>query len=521
MSRLDRVPRPLRLLPGAVGGILALSSLNLIELDPVYMAIPLVGVAAALAWGARGRVRLGRVGEGEVVGPSARIFEIQYRPNGVEEAGRLVDLVRERAMASRVRYTMVSILEGGYSRSLVILSSRSSRDLVVEGEVFKTIAVSLLDGVRLREMDPEGDLGVLASATSSIPLVRGETILMPPPHLRTGATLGGGDLYLGEALDTGIPRKLYLKVSDVKGHIGVFGSTGSGKSTTMSVLASRVSGLGFRVVILDWTGEYKGLLEGIGTSYRMLDPVKGEAGINPLALLDSDEGVDVVVDILSKALGLSQPQEYMLQRILESSRPRSVEELVAVAEAYPEESKWDREVKRGLLRRLGVMVRGSGSSVFTGEGTPWLAEGITVVRCDRIRNTSLRSIYILSLLAYIYYTGPPGETLVFIDEAHNVFTQSWGGFPQQLIAESRKYGLYLALATQSPGEISNSVILNTNTKIVHSLKSGRDKAVISQALGLSQEEESMLDKLKPGEALISAPSLEKPVLARIDAGKPP
>ncbi len=513
---LDDAPLIARITPGIAGATLAGAALGLLNPATAAAGIGALAVVAgaSLALSRAGRVKPPRSEEGP--GPRFRIFDVEVREQS-EGAERLVEIIRERA-SSGVRYSILTIMEGSYSRSLVILSSPSEHKLVIEGEVFKTLVASLAGGVRLREVTGPSIEARLAVDVASISLRQGGGVLaypstgMPEPP-------ESGDIYLGELIDSATPRRVYLSLDDVRGHVGVFGSTGSGKSTTLAVLASRLSRAGMSVVIMDWTGEYEELLDGMGARYRMLDPVRGEAAVNPLLLARSGE-VDVVVDILSRSLGLSQPQEYLLQRVLESSKPGSIEELLAMVEGYPEEAKWDREVKRGLARRLGVMSRSSGGSAFRGDTGPRVAPGISLVRCDRIRNASLRTVYILVYLAYLYTIPPGKEVAVIVDEAHNVFGSGWGGFPDQLIAESRKYGIYLILATQSPSEASNSVILNTNTKIVHALKSARDKQLVSATLSLG-DNANRLDKLKPGEALVSAPSLSSPVFVKIDAREPP
>ncbi|MCE4602247.1 MAG: ATP-binding protein, partial [Desulfurococcales archaeon] len=463
--------------------------------------------------------RAGRIRVPEAIqepGLGFRIFDVEVREG--EEAEKLVEIIRERASSSSVRYSILTVMEGSYTRSMVILSSFNEHKLVIESEVFKTLAASLAERVRLREISSPGVEARLAEVVAGISLRQGGGVLAYPSTGRPELP-GSGDVYLGELIDSTVPRRLYLSLNDVRGHIGVFGSTGSGKSTTLSVLASRLSTSGMSIVVMDWTGEYEALLGRIGASYRVMDPVKGEAPVNPLLLAKSGE-IDVVVDILSRSLGLSQPQEYLLQRVLESSRPDSIDELLTMVDGHPEEAKWDREVKRGLARKLGVMARSSGGSAFRGNSGPSIVPGISIIRCDRIRNASLRTVYILVYLAYLYTIPPRREVVVVIDEAHNVFGSGWGGFPDQLIAESRKYGIYLILATQSPSEASNSVILNTNTKIVHALKSARDKQLVAATLSLG-DDSNRLDKLRPGEALVSAPSLSTPVFVKVDPREPP
>jgi hypothetical protein len=357
------------------------------------------------------------------------------------------------------------------------------------------------------------------------------------PHPWTGEGIHDGSptLYLGTMIqpESGLP--VFLDKRDLAGHVGVFGSTGTGKSTTLFTLACRASrDLGVSSLLLDWTGEHAGRLLGSlgGGRYgvSVFNPAAGDASINPLSLGGGDDAIDVVVEILSKALDLSEPQAFMLRRILEEASPSSLGELEAYIEAVQEESRWDREVKKALLRKVGVLTRGSARKAFSGrEGDllQVLEEGsLNVVKLDDIRNLAARRAYVLVLLASIFTrlqdSGDRREVLVALDEAHNVFTpeEPRMGLLELLVSESRKYGLYVALATQSPSLVPNTIILNTNTKIVHALRSYRDKAVISETMALPPGVQERIDKLPAGVALIQSVSLPEPVVIKVEKGRP-
>jgi DNA helicase HerA-like ATPase len=107
------------------------------------------------------------------------------------------------------------------------------------------------------------------------------------------------------------------------------------------------------------------------------------------------------------------------------------------------------------------------------------------------------------------------KVLIAIDEAHNIFNGEEAAFIEQLFSESRKYGVILAIATQSPSSIPNGVLLNTNTKIVHALRSARDKSIIAETMSLPRDYVEILDKLGPGEAIVQSPSNPQPLLIQV------
>ncbi|MEM0200022.1 MAG: DUF853 domain-containing protein, partial [Saccharolobus sp.] len=68
---------------------------------------------------------------------------------------------------------------------------------------------------------------------------------------------------------------------------------------------------------------------------------------------------------------------------------------------------------------------------------------------------------------------------------------------------------------QSPSLLSQTVIKNTNIKIIHSIKSDIDKKAIRDTLSLDDRLAQSLDKLDVGEAIVSTPKLKIPIIVKI------
>ena len=528
----------LRVVPAILGVLLALNALGYINLlyithinSYIFIIIFIIIIIIIITKHRKFSINAGKEPlVGERIGRVWKAFELEF--SGTEEerlnsSKHLANIINDRASMGDVRYNIILSIEGNLKRNILILSSSSQGKLDVEKEVLKTIISSTIKRVKIREIDDPA-VAMIADAVERLsPSGRGYTPFMSfllTSHSNGSQHYGGKRMLLGRMLDSPTEKYVYLYEDDIIGHIGVFGSTGSGKSTTLSIISTRAwRYLDLNVVILDWSGEYSRLLSRMGATYREFDPLDN-ASVNPLTLLGKSDGLDIVVDVISKALDLSEPQSYMLMKILESRQVSNISELEHYVNSYSEDSKWDREVKRGLLRKLGILTRGSARIAFKNQSLPEFT-GITVIRLDSIRNTMARTAYVMTLLAYSFALMSNNDgnhgTLFVIDEAHNVFKKSSDlGFMDQLIAESRKYEMYIAIATQSPSLISNSVLLNTNTKIIHALRSARDKNVIADTLSLSQDAYSRLDKLYRGEALVQAPSLPEPVFISIEVDEP-
>lgn len=538
-SILDRTPLPLRILPG----ILALLILYLTISGPPHITMDIrawhIIIAAMITLSITilllnrgimprlvGRSVLPRstpVISGELrehgsFGLAYRAFRIKGI-GGEDPSQSISRIVTNRVSRGIAGYIIVSIGDKRRRGSYIIVYGDSSVSVDMESEVLLSMAEAV-GGVRLEETS------IPPTVVDSILLLGGEgngdVIASIISEEGNGRIRRDYDIPLGSTLDTPTPMTVGLSRHDISAHVGIFGSTGSGKSTTASIISCGTwSRLRIPVMILDWMGEYRSILR---CKARVLDPLKDGPKINPLALVEEP---DLSAEIIGRALGLSWPQVYMLGNILESRGPSNVRDLIDEIEAAPEETRWDREVKRGLLRRIGLLARGQGLDLVTeGEPDPLTLDGVTVIDLSGIRLSLTRRAYALLLLATMYSNrlakrSHPEPLLVVVDEAHNLFEPSEIPFTDHLIAESRKLGLWFMIVTQSPSSISNAVLLNTSTKIIHALKSSRDKSIIIDTVSLPQGYASLLDKLEPGEAVLVAPSLGEPLLVKVEFPQPP
>ena len=101
--------------------------------------------------------------------------------------------------------------------------------------------------------------------------------------------------------------------------------------------------------------------------------------------------------------------------------------------------------------------------------------------------------------------------VIFLDEAHNFIGKSIGNEDTiakldsfELIAkEGRKFGLNICLATQRPRDITEGVLSQLGTLIVHRLTNDRDREIIERACGeIDKAASNFLPSLQPGEAIL-------------------
>jgi hypothetical protein len=114
--------------------------------------------------------------------------------------------------------------------------------------------------------------------------------------------------------------------------------------------------------------------------------------------------------------------------------------------------------------------------------------------------------------------------VVIVDEAHNFLGRHIGteDYQSQLDAfeliakEGRKYGLNLCLASQRPRDITEGVLSQMGTMIVHRLTNERDREVVERACGeIDRAASAFLPNLRPGEAAIIGTDFPIPLTIQI------
>ena len=503
---VDKVPRRFRPVIGVIGAIIILC-----EADPnaqkilgsLMSFIPIIALSIAFLILTRNIFKK-KPNEAK----ACEGFEIEV-PEDKEEKEKfrklIPQLIKERSRAVGKRYGVFSISSNGYTRSFILISDTSNEGAKVEAEVIKTVVSTSMEKVKIKALS-EDDKEALSCVLRNIsPVGNGDILAIESGK---GLLPEGGEIYMGKTYEGAYQKDVYIGVKDVQGHVSIFGSTGNGKSTTAASIAYRSSRY-FDVIILDWTGEYENVFQDISNVIPST-----EASIDPFKLPEFRQRQDVLIDSLSLSLGLTPPQEYLLEKVIEEYKPTSIHDLVESIENYAGADAWGREVKRGLLRKVNTLKK----SIPKEARLLNIGSGINIVRLSEIENISSRRAFALLLLALLYLRKKGRNVLVIIDEAQNLF-QGEARFLEQAFAESRKYGMSIVISTQSPALIPNSILLNSNTKIVHSLKSARDKEIISLSMNLKKEIISQLDKLEPGEALLQSPSISNPIILRIEPAK--
>jgi len=115
--------------------------------------------------------------------------------------------------------------------------------------------------------------------------------------------------------------------------------------------------------------------------------------------------------------------------------------------------------------------------------------------------------------------------LAILDEAHNFLGKRIGAEDHstkldsfEIIAkEGRKYGLNICLATQRPRDITEGVLSQMGTLLVHRLTNDRDREVVERACGeIDRSAASFLPNLKQGEVALVGVDFPIPMTVQMD-----
>jgi len=325
-------------------------------------------------------------------------------------------------------------------------------------------------------------------------------------------------LELGFAIKSKTPCRVGIPLSNLFEHVLVTGSTGSGKTYTVAKILRELENRADDViaVVLDWHGEYCGLVNG-----AYISPYQA-----PVDLVSSD--YSSLVELLSDVLDLTPPQSFILEKVMlhRNGKLKDIESLIHALEDYEDQSGWMRESRLALLRKLSPLGNSKYSKLFRinisgdEQEREVFNRSILILGLSEIESIVVRRIYSALWIRKIFgkaLTRSINKKLVLvIEEAHNYVDREK---PLKLIstmlAEVRKFGVGLILVSQSPSKLLEDVMINTNTKIIHSIKSSIDLDIISRVLYLPPEYQRIIPYLDVGEAIVYTRGLKKPLIIRV------
>ncbi len=372
------------------------------------------------------------------------------------------------------------------------------------------------------------------------PLPVGSKVIMPPRAFLENLlvkSMPEKRLLMGKILTHPEFVPVYYNPDDLARHLFISATTGSGKSYTIGVIIEELIMLmerfskEYSIIIFDVHNEYGGILlpnddEKQVTKLRQF-------GLDPRAFRENVLIFDweynpprlspiFTPDRLMFIYGMKEQRHALiLQRLVKEKKAVSLEELYSLVEV----SDIHHSTRQALLTRIKDLME---SGLFSDDYiTPkhFVKPGFLTI--FRLAGTPLGDFgirfFVADILRQLYDKYRQREiahkTILVIDEAH-IFAPKVGKkdpvreIIERIAREGRKYGLWLILASQSPRDLSDVILMQCNSVLALRMHK-EDVSEFSRIFGISKSIAETLTTFTPGKGYLKAPSLRFPVLVEI------
>ena len=353
-----------------------------------------------------------------------------------------------------------------------------------------------------------------------------DEIILPPPD----KNICNGDIYTGEVeyLKKQI-NPFYLKLQDINRHMGIFGSTGSGKTTFALNLIKQLHSKKIPFLIFDWETSYRHLVKQI-PDVQVFTVGKD---VSPFFLnfltvppgIDFEEYIKSVIAIISEdyigGIGAdTMLLNYMEMAYQETAHP-CFEDLKQIvlreingSKRYGKLSGRSGLWKESVSRQITFMSKGAAGKVINPRKHIPLEKLFNrpiVLEFGNLKSPYDRKFFIHLILNWLsIYKQSCGiiadqlQNVMIFEEFHNIaMAGKEDNMVSTLFREIRKYGVGLVAIDQTPSEIPNSIFSNMNVKVSFALGTNRDITAMAKAMNLKPGTTHYPGMLKTGEAMIN------------------
>lgn len=315
-------------------------------------------------------------------------------------------------------------------------------------------------------------------------------------------------------------------------HIGIFGTTGSGKTNCAFILLWNLVKKKKPFLIFDWKRNYRDLLAlegfaatkvytiGRGISPLFFNPLIPPPGTDPKSWLKK------LIEVMCHAYFLGEGVAFLLQKAIDQAYMDSdiysgstdyptLEDVLKILEGMKVKGRkalW----MDSTLRTLGVLCFGEFSKVLNVR-KPLPLTGLlnqnVILELDALTNSD-KTFFTEALLLWIHHfrlsegNREVFKHSIFIEEAHHILLkkkQEMTGteaITDIILREIRELGESIVLIDQHPSLISMPALGNTYTTICFGLKHRADMRTISESLLLEKEQVDFLGQLETGKAIV-------------------
>jgi len=367
----------------------------------------------------------------------------------------------------------------------------------------------------LGRVEKEG--GRVRFARRASPPYPGEPFVPAPNDVVERSLTKDRDLLLGEGVGG---FQVYMPLEAFRKHVAVLAMSGAGKSNLVKNMLLQLHTLPLRpgVVVLDMHGEYGALEAAVGGRGRVevVDLAEVKIGFSQLT----------PGDLRLLLPNISDPRLEAYKKALREAKEKGITTLEGFRDAL--ESRAVGPQKGGGM--LATMLREVDALLDMGvvgeESYPTFEEwdlSTTTLIFDASSLLGLSEVlhfkasYILKTLFAKRREGRIPPTVVFVEEAHNLFSERGPArvVGERVAREGRKYGLSLVLITQRPSHISQTVLSQCNTHILMRIMNPNDQQKVRESVeGASQSVLNSLPVLETGEGILVGEAVNFPIFFR-------
>jgi len=302
-------------------------------------------------------------------------------------------------------------------------------------------------------------------------------------------------------------------------HILAVGPTGSGKTNLNYQLIQEAHKLpNVKSLVFSFMKEYRPLTRIFPDFYVFR---RGQFKMNPLNPMGLDFGkwANYFAEIFGRyeelriaSKGFILKQLYKLAQLYSGKGyPSLFDFLTHIETLWVPRYKKESDYKQSSAARLGGFLISAGIECKCSQGIPLneILKMNTVIELDGLLpeyQATIISFILNWILLYKLQTDNGLINVVVIDEAQNVFSKQHekeGISPiSTLVSQVRKSKVGLVINVQIPRLLNESVLANTDTKIVLGIGDGRDAELMQDSMGLNYQQQKHMFVLDQEDALV-------------------
>jgi hypothetical protein len=333
-----------------------------------------------------------------------------------------------------------------------------------------------------------------------------------------------GDIVFGTVFqDSRCLHEFKLTVRDFSRHIAILASAGHGKTTEIINICHQLLEHGINFLAFDFKQDFRHLnhlpILVLRWNWLRVNPFRPPEGV------DEFQWIGLVCDLFAHTYGWYQAsRNYLFEFVnqqYQKGRENCLVSLEKVKEAIDcsQDKEFERQrMKTVVLNRVSTLLTSLHEVLDCDEGFP-VSEllnfpiVIEMDECPDAQANFLINFFLLYIFEYRkaqLHRGSLKHVIIF-DEAHRIFYRQPQFKDEGELGDSvinqiprliRDYDEGLIFATQEPHNLNDSVMANTDVKMVGYLGNGIDIEAIQKAFQLSDDDTRIIKRLDIGQFMI-------------------